>query len=271
MADRARQIGVGSLSARLPVANPRDELGKLAATFNELLVAARGVGRTATAIHGRCVTRAAHASDHRANCRERRAAAADTQRGRISRNARHHRTGDDPAVAHRRRSVYADARRCRHLSGAQSADVPGRADRRRGSCHAGGGGDQERVDRRGMHSPRVVHRRRRSDPAPGRQRARQRDSLFPAGRRGAGRARSRPATPIRSRSAIRAREYPRKHRAASSSASIASTRRASATDGGAGLGLALARWIAQAHDGDIALATSSRLGSTFVITLPCPA
>ena len=40
-------------------------------------------------------------------------------------------------------------------------------------------------------------------------------------------------------------------------------------DGGAGLGLALARWIAQAHDGDIALAASSRLGSTFVITLPC--
>ena len=37
MADRARQIGVGSLDARLPVANPRDELGKLAATFNELL------------------------------------------------------------------------------------------------------------------------------------------------------------------------------------------------------------------------------------------
>src|SRR5688572_18555611 len=37
MADRARQIGVGTLDARLPVANPRDELGKLAATFNELL------------------------------------------------------------------------------------------------------------------------------------------------------------------------------------------------------------------------------------------
>ena len=37
MADRARKIGVESLSARLPVANPRDELGLLAATFNELL------------------------------------------------------------------------------------------------------------------------------------------------------------------------------------------------------------------------------------------
>lgn len=37
MADRARQIGVGDLAARLPVANPRDELGHLAETFNQLL------------------------------------------------------------------------------------------------------------------------------------------------------------------------------------------------------------------------------------------
>ena len=37
MADRARKIGVESLNARLPVANPRDELGLLAGTFNELL------------------------------------------------------------------------------------------------------------------------------------------------------------------------------------------------------------------------------------------
>jgi two-component system OmpR family sensor kinase len=37
MADRARKIGVENLSARLPVANPRDELGHLAETFNELL------------------------------------------------------------------------------------------------------------------------------------------------------------------------------------------------------------------------------------------
>ena len=37
MAERARRIGVENLSERLPVANPRDELGRLAATFNELL------------------------------------------------------------------------------------------------------------------------------------------------------------------------------------------------------------------------------------------
>ena len=42
-------------------------------------------------------------------------------------------------------------------------------------------------------------------------------------------------------------------------------------DGGAGLGLALARWIAREHGGDVHLAASSRMGSTFVITLPRPA
>lgn len=37
MGERARQIGVGNLGERLPVGNRRDELGRLAQTFNELL------------------------------------------------------------------------------------------------------------------------------------------------------------------------------------------------------------------------------------------
>jgi heavy metal sensor kinase len=37
MAERAQNIGVADLSARLPVANPRDELGRLAKAFNDLL------------------------------------------------------------------------------------------------------------------------------------------------------------------------------------------------------------------------------------------
>ncbi len=37
MADRARKIGVGNLSERLPAGNRRDELGRLAQTFNDLL------------------------------------------------------------------------------------------------------------------------------------------------------------------------------------------------------------------------------------------
>jgi heavy metal sensor kinase len=37
MADEARRMGAADVSGRLPVSNPRDELGRLAATFNELL------------------------------------------------------------------------------------------------------------------------------------------------------------------------------------------------------------------------------------------
>jgi two-component system OmpR family sensor kinase len=48
------------------------------------------------------------------------------------------------------------------------------------------------------------------------------------------------------------------------------TARTHARDGGAGLGLSLAKWIAQVHGGDVTLAASSRMGSTFVITLPAP-
>jgi signal transduction histidine kinase len=46
--------------------------------------------------------------------------------------------------------------------------------------------------------------------------------------------------------------------------------RTHASHGGAGLGLALSRWIALVHGGEVVLAASSRLGSTFVITLPAP-
>jgi heavy metal sensor kinase len=38
--------------------------------------------------------------------------------------------------------------------------------------------------------------------------------------------------------------------------------------GGAGLGLALARWVARAHGGDVVLGSSSAEGTTFLISLP---
>ena len=40
------------------------------------------------------------------------------------------------------------------------------------------------------------------------------------------------------------------------------------SDGGAGLGLALARWIAKVHGGDVTLTSSSAAGSTFTAFLP---
>jgi heavy metal sensor kinase len=50
----------------------------------------------------------------------------------------------------------------------------------------------------------------------------------------------------------------------------ARTRRGTA-DGGAGLGLALARWIAEAHGGRLTLAQSSEAGTTFTAFLPLSA
>jgi signal transduction histidine kinase len=40
------------------------------------------------------------------------------------------------------------------------------------------------------------------------------------------------------------------------------------SDGGAGLGLALARWIANVHGGEVVLTRSSGSGTTFTVTLP---
>jgi signal transduction histidine kinase len=44
--------------------------------------------------------------------------------------------------------------------------------------------------------------------------------------------------------------------------------RSESSDGGAGLGLALSRWIASIHDGDVTLAHSSEDGTTFTAFLP---
>jgi signal transduction histidine kinase len=41
-----------------------------------------------------------------------------------------------------------------------------------------------------------------------------------------------------------------------------------ARDGGAGLGLALARWVAHLHSGTVTLTSSSNTGSTFTVALP---
>jgi signal transduction histidine kinase len=44
--------------------------------------------------------------------------------------------------------------------------------------------------------------------------------------------------------------------------------RSRSEDGGAGLGLAIARWIARAHDGDLELAEPDGGGATFLARLP---
>ena len=46
--------------------------------------------------------------------------------------------------------------------------------------------------------------------------------------------------------------------------------RAAENDGGAGLGLAISRWIAEAHDGNLEMTHSDHSGTTFLIKLPVP-
>ena len=48
-------------------------------------------------------------------------------------------------------------------------------------------------------------------------------------------------------------------------------REAGGTMQGAGLGLAIARWIAEAHAGRLELAATGEGGSTFIFTLPAAA
>ena len=48
----------------------------------------------------------------------------------------------------------------------------------------------------------------------------------------------------------------------------ARAREVASESGGAGLGLAIGRWIAEAHGGTLALTRSSEAGSTFEIVLP---
>ena len=125
MADRARKIGVEDIGARLPVVNPRDELGQLAASFNDLL----------TRLEASLVQQRQFMADAAHELRTpvataRTAAAVALQRPHrdeqeYREGLEDHRAADCPAVSHRRRHVHAGAGGRRLLSGSPCADVPG--------------------------------------------------------------------------------------------------------------------------------------------------
>jgi signal transduction histidine kinase len=50
--------------------------------------------------------------------------------------------------------------------------------------------------------------------------------------------------------------------------SVDASRRRGDRDGGAGLGLALVRWVAHLHGGDATLTASSNAGATFTVIFP---
>lgn len=271
MADRARQIGVENLSERLPVANPRDELGLLAETFNSLLSRLEGsliqqrqfmadashelrtpvtTARTASSVALQQPTR--DEGDYRETL-----AIVEQEMVRLSRIVDDMFTlarADAGSHPLRRMPMYLDevvdevVRALRVVAKTREISISGECLR-----PAPFTGDEDLVRRLILN---LVDNAIRYAPSGTAVRV----ALDRAGNQYAiSVSDDGPGIPAE----IQPRIFERFYRVDAA--------RTHATDGGAGLGLALARWIARVHGGDVALAASSRLGSTFVITLPAPA
>ena len=271
MADRARQIGVENLSERLPVANPRDELGLLAETFNSLLSRLEGsliqqrqfmadashelrtpvtTARTASSVALQQPTR--DEGDYRETL-----AIVEQEMVRLSRIVDDMFTlarADAGSHPLRRMPMYLDevvdevVRALRVVAKTREISISGECLR-----PAPFTGDEDLVRRLILN---LVDNAIRYAPSGTSVRV----ALDRAGNQYAiSVSDDGPGIPAE----IQPRIFERFYRVDAA--------RTHATDGGAGLGLALARWIARVHGGDVALAASSRLGSTFVITLPAPA
>ena len=268
MADRARRIGVENLSERLPVANPRDELGRLAGTFNELL------GRLESSLLQQrqfmadashelrtpvTTTRTAAAvalqQDHRDEAEYRETLRiVEQQAARLSRVVDDLFTlarADTGSYPIRPMPMYLDevvdevVRAARVVAGTRNVSVESTV-----VPSAAFTGDEELVRRMiaNLVDNAVGHA---PDGSAVRVELDETDAGYAIAVKDQG-----PGIPAD----IRAQIFERFFRGEAS-------RRSTAQDG-AGLGLALARWIARAHGGDVAVARSSPSGSTFVVSLP---
>jgi len=270
MADQARQIGVANLSERLPVANPRDELGKLAETFNSLLARLEGsliqqrqfmadashelrtpltTARTAATVALQQPTR--NEADYRDTL-----AIIEQETTRLSRIVDDMFTlarADAGSYPVRAMPMYLDevvdevVRAMRVVASTRDISITDSAYR-----PAPFTGDEDLIRRLILNIADNAVRYAPSGSAV-------RIALDLTGHHYAiSVSDDGPGIPAD----IRPRIFERFYRVDAA--------RTHGKDGGAGLGLALARWIARVHGGDVDLAASSRAGSTFVITLPAP-
>ena len=268
MADRARRIGVENLGERLPVANPRDELGHLAETFNELL------GRLEASLIQQRQFMADASHELRTPVTTTRTAAAvalqqahrdeseyrdtleivEQQAARLSRVVNDMFTlarADAGNYPVRSTPMYLDevidevVRAARVVASTRGVSVEATV-----VPSAAFTGDEELIRR--MVSNLIDNAVRHTpDGSTVRVELDETNSGYAIAVKDHG-----PGIPAD----IREHIFERFFRADAS-------RRRGAADG-AGLGLALARWIARAHAGDVVLARSSQSGSTFVISLP---
>jgi two-component system OmpR family sensor kinase len=268
MADRARRIGVENLSERLPVANPRDELGRLAETFNELL----GRLEASLVLQRQFMADASH--ELRTPVTTTRTAAAvalqqphrdeaeyrDTLKIVEQQAARLSRVVDDMFTLARADSgtypvqatpMYLDevieevVRAARVVAATRQVTIDVSV-----LPSVAYTGDEELIRR--MIVNLVDNACRHTPPGSSvRVELDQTDTGYAVAVKDQG-----AGIPV----AIREHIFERFFRGDES-------RRSSAREG-AGLGLALARWIAKAHGGDVVLARSSPSGSTFVVSLP---
>ena len=268
MADRARRIGGENLSARLPVANPRDELGHLAETFNELLGRLEAsmnqqrqfmadashelrtpvaITRTAAGV----ALQQAHRDEH--EYRE-TLAIVEQQAARLSRVVDDLFTlarADAGNYPLRMTPMYLDevigevVRAARVIASTRGVTIDLMT-----MPSATFTGDEELIgrmignliDNAVRHTPQGSTVRVDLDGT---------ESGYAIAVRDQG-----PGIPPEIREQIFERFYRR------------DVSHQSGSHDGAGLGLALARWIATAHGGDVVLVRSSHAGSTFVVSLP---
>lgn len=268
MAARARQIGLQSLSARLPVANPADELGKLASTFNELLARleasveqqrqfmadASHELRTPVSI-ARTAASVALQQPHRREEEYRETLTIiEHEAVRLSRIVDDLFTltrADAGSYPIRSAPMYLDevidevARAARVVAATRGVAIVTRTVQ-----PAPFTGDEDLIRRLIVN---VMDNATRFSPADGTVRVAldAAGGLYAISISDEGPGIQPEAQP---------RIFERFYRVAD----------APRNNDGAGLGLALARWIARAHGGDITLAASSSLGSTFLVVLPMP-
>ena len=266
MAGRDRRDGHGRLLAAGSPTTSRDEIGALARAFNADGRRARGDRPRAPRPRRQREPRAAHA-DHRAPGRAReprrrrrrprpRDAAHDARPGRAARPARE--AAPRPLAARSRapcrstvgssRSSCCSSTRC----ASQQLHAPDVDDRRRASS---------RADLDSRRRPRA--RCTRSSPTSLENAVRH----SPPRRHGRGARRAGPRRRDASRCIDEGPGIPeREADRVSSNASTAPTPRASSSDGGAGLGLAIARWIVDLHGGEIHPERREPHGCRMVVT-----